>query len=421
MSVVNFFEESEMKRMNEVRSGKRFTGRALVLFFFALVFFFSTGSAIAKEAGGFKWKAIAEVESAYSSNVFNLSTSQQDALEANSADDQLSGRYTDMEDVADIIISPAIDLRLKSKALSGKDLNIDAGFTYNQYMLNTEKSYPEIDFEVEQELGKGSAIGFEFAYKFDVFKKNYLSDAVDGDASLNITPDERVYSAGIYNSYEWDVVYKHRLLKNKNGASNSNVKKVTGSVLIGMANKSYDSPFTHKDSDTLRIGAGVDIELKEKTDIKISYLYESVDVPVASEVLIRDEDDFGVILNGDADATDQDVRTVQSVDRSRTNHSLEVKADKKLNKDWTGELSYALRFQDYSSNETYDVTRNGRTDTRHTFGAGLKTKYSKKISLDLNWKYVTETAKRSGLADIGETEDKPYNKHVLSAVVQYRL
>jgi hypothetical protein len=137
--------------------------------------------------------------------------------------------------------------------------------------------------------------------------------------------------------------------------------------------------------------------------------------------MIRDEPDFGLDGNGDGDALDQNVRIVQTVDRSRVDHSLNLKASKKLTDDWTGNASYGLRFQNYDSKETFDVTRQDRTDTRHKFALGLARKYSKKLSIDLDWEYTTETANRAGLGSVGEAEDKPYNKHVISAVLQYKI
>ncbi|MBE9531809.1 MAG: hypothetical protein IME98_03280, partial [Proteobacteria bacterium] len=178
------------------------TALIVITALFSLTF---TTDALAKSASGWRMKNTAEVETTYSTNVFNLSTGQQDGLETNNADDQTSGRYTDMEHVSDLILSPAIELDMRNSSATGNTTKIQTKFTYNQHLLNTKKSYPEVDFEVEQELGNSNSIGFEFGYKFDVFKKNYLSDAADGGVGATVTPDERIYTEGSYNAMVTDL------------------------------------------------------------------------------------------------------------------------------------------------------------------------------------------------------------------------
>ena len=411
--------------MIEERSMKKFVCKGvgvLLIAVFTLLFASSATIAYSKEVGGLKWTATGEVESCYSTNIYNLSSAQIDRLEADKASDAISGRYDDMDSVTDLIIAPSIEFEGKRKGLFGKTFRLTPALTYKKYLFNSKKSHPEVELDIEQGLPVGGTIALELAYKHGVFSKNSLSGAIDTSGDGTISSSERIYSAIKYNSFVYDVVYNRTLWKIKKGSrAPLGMTRVKGEFLLGKEKKVYDSPFANRDKDTLRLGTSVDIELNKKASFELAYMYEKVDIPVATEVLLRDEDDFNEDLNTDADFTDQNVRVEKPVDRSRTEQSLSAELTMELDKTWTGHASYGLRLQNYESSERYDITRTGRKDRRHKFGAGAERDFGKKVSLELDWTYTTEEASRVGLETLDEDEQKSYNKHMFSAVVSYKF
>jgi opacity protein-like surface antigen len=380
--------------------------------------------ASAKDQGGWKWKAEAEAGLTYDSNIYNLSSAQKQRLEDNTAADQTSGRFDDMESADDFLLTPGFNVTVKTKGPGGGDFELRPGVEYLLYAQNTEKNHLDLSLDLTQELGaKGkSAVSVEIDFSPNVFKKNYLADAVDLSGDGSITRDERVYEKSTYDDLKVDLTYGRRLMKSSKGKKGpSGIAKVDGEVLIGFQNKEYDGPFELRSEDTIRLGAGVDMEFENKVELDVSYLLELIETPVETEVLLRDEDDFGVDFNGDTDTVDQNVRTVQNVDRSRNEHTFAVKASKRLNKDWVGSARYDLRIQNYKSEERFDVTRLDRQDIRHRLGLGAERELMSNLTLGLSWLWVHEEAGRDGLAAIDEAETKSYDRHILAAVLSYKL
>lgn len=376
--------------------------------------------AAAAEVGSWKVKTDVRTEFTYDSNIYKLSATQTDRYDSNDPDDVTSGRFTDMESTSDLIISPALKIALKGKGLNGLNLSLKPSITYNLYAQNSEKNHADFALDIKQNLGSKSSIGLEFAYAPDVFAKNYLSDAVDGvDVGNDISAAERVYKAAHYDTYSIAATYGKRLWKGNTGSGALGIKSVDAEFIVGLGSKEHEAPFSNRSEDSILLGADFDMPLDSGVDLTFGYFFEAIDTPVSTEVLIRNENDFGVILNGDADATDTDARTVQTVDRSRNEHTFSVKAASDLGDGWNGYAKYDLRFQNYKSSETYDITRLDRNDVRHRIGLGADKMLTKDLSLGLGWRWTQESAGRDALAGTDKAETKSYSKHELSAVVAY--
>ncbi len=392
--------------------------RAALPFIAVLLFFvLAAGEALAAGSGAQKWDVTLSTDFEYTDNVYKLSSTQADRLDAGFAADKTSGRFNDMESVGDFVISPAFTASTKLFGIGGKDLKIKPSVKYNLYAKNSEKNYLQFSLDLTHELTSTSSLGMDVGYKSDVFKKNHMSDVTDFTG--NVSADERVYSPAVFDDLILDFTYRRRLWK-RSGRGSSGVKSIEGKALLGLEDKAYDAPFLNRDESTIRAGAALGFAMASGTDFTVKYLFELVDTPVSSEVMIRNETDFGVDFNGDADALDLDRRTVQDVDRSRHEHTLSFKGAKKFSKEWSGSAKYDIRLQTYQSKETFDITRRDRKDIRHRVGFGLERKLTGGWSLDFGGGWTEENAGRDALAATDADETKSYDVLLLSAAISYR-
>ncbi|GMR04227.1 MAG: hypothetical protein BMS9Abin23_0118 [Thermodesulfobacteriota bacterium] len=383
---------------------------------------FSGPHAFAKDKAGLKWGAEFDVELAYDSNIYKLSGIQKDRLDVNNTSDQISGRFNDMESAGDFVTSPRFKPSLKLSGLGGRTFRITPSVTYNLYARNKEKNFLELGLDLSQDIGSKGKFTVELDYDPDVFRKNYLSDAVDTDGNGSISSSEKIFSAANYDESSIAASYKHRLWKHAKGRRGYlGLDKVYGEVLVGFKKRDYDNPFENRSYDDIFAGTGLDMELGNDSKVSFSYLFADITTDVAGEVLIRNEPDFGVDFNGDGDTLDLDTRTVQNVDRSRNEHTLGVKGRTRIGKRWFAEAGYDVRFQLYKSDQRFDVTRLDRKDVRQRINLGVKGKLAPKWTLGLDWTFSHEKASRDGLASIDQAESKSYNRHVVAAVISYKM
>ena len=412
--------EKQKARERQMRQ----TGMGYLRYFTAAVFITVlwpciSGVSEAQEKAA-RLQATAGVEASYVTNVFNLSSDQQDQLEANSPADQTSGRYKDMDSVSDLIVTPRLRLSSKQPGLGGKELQIKPGIAYNLYMQNAKKSHVELGVGLRQDVGDTGTLGLDVSYSPDVFKKNYLSDATDLTGS--VTDAERVYKPAKYDDLSVDLSYRRKLWKAaKVKAGPSSVESVYGEFLVGLQMREFNSDFVNRDEDSVRAGFGATAEFSNNMDLAANYTFEAVEAPAGTEVLILDEPDFGVDFNNDADSLDNNIRTVQGVDRSRNEHTITLKARAKLSKDWTGQARYDYRLQDYKSTERFDSAYNNREDKRHRLGLGLQRELAARWSLALGCEFVKEKTSRGPSANIDPAEPKSYENMILTGALSYRL
>ncbi|MFQ5427941.1 MAG: hypothetical protein ACE5EZ_03070 [Thermodesulfobacteriota bacterium] len=402
------------------------------------------GAASGNEAGGWKWKAEAGMGLTLDTNVYKFSSSQSDRFDANSTSDQMSGRYEDMDSESDFIFTPQLKATFKRPGLGGRTFSVRPSVAYNVYSKNMEKNFFEFGIGLRQQVEDHASVGLELDYAPNIFKKNYLSGAADKDLTFSvglptsiIQDNEEIFSPAHYDKTKITVDYSRRLWKSaKSAMTNLELEKVSGRVLAGYESKSYDAPFAVRDEGSLFAGFDVKLALYKDTAFTFSYLFKSIDTDVGTEMLIRDEPDFAVDLNGDGipdsfdtvadlngdgDSLDINVPTLQNVDRSRNQHSLGVKASTKIGEGWKGYAKYEVRFASYKSEERFDVTRVDRTDTRQKVGLGIKGELAPRWTMDLGWTLTHNEASREGLAVVDKAEAKSYNKHVFAALVSYRF
>ncbi len=390
----------------------------------ALAGFFATSASAKGEVGDWKWKAEASLGLYYDTNVYKLSSLQKDRFDLNLSKDQTTGRFKDMDSIDDFIFTPRLMATLRRRGYDGGALTLKPSIAYNRYVQNQEKSYFDFGLNVHQALGKHSGVGVDLGYAPNIFKKNYLSGAVDneplGDPAHGITGSEKSFSPAHYDKTDLTFYYSQRLWKSaRKNFDTLSLEAVSGKVFAGYENKNYDDPFTNRTEDSLFAGFDVALALYRHTTLTLGYLYKDISTPVEPETLVRNELSFNIDFDNDSVIENLNVATRQNVDRSRTQNTIGVKVTRKLQKDWTGYIKYNVRFTSFKSKEPFDVVRVDRNDTRQRFGLGLKGEVAPSWTMALGWTVTHNSASRSALAQVDKTEGKSYDKNVLSVVVSH--
>ncbi len=374
---------------------------------------------IDEDGPSWRWDLDLQDTFEYDSNVFRLSEDLSDRLDSDVSGDRISGRFDDMDSEDDFLISSRARLTAKTDGLDGRQLRIIPGVRYDYFTQNERRSHPEFDLAVEQELGSGREIALDLGYDLDVFKRNYLADATD--LTGNVSAAERVYDHGIYDELSAEVHYRHRLWrKRKRDEPFLDARRIYGTVLLGYRHRRYDSPFSNRDRNIGEVGLGLSFDLDGRWDIDVRYLLGVVMTDDGREVLIRDEPDFGVDLNGDGDALDENRRTVQRVDRSRLEHSIEVGVSYRFARNWRVKAGYDFTFQDYLSDERFDTTHRDREDLRHAVRLGVEWEFARRLSLEIEGRWIREDISRRRLRR-DEDEETEYTRFVAAIALSVKL
>ena len=324
---------------------------------------------------GWRWHTDTALSAEYTSNVFNLDRSAKGRVKHPSSADRSSGRVRDMDSVDDFFLSSRLEFTGKTRSPLGGKFSIAPRVTYRQHAENPDKSYPEFGLKLRQSLAERASLELELEYKLNAFKKNYLYDTT---VTGSVTPAQRVYARGEYDQLDVELKYSQRLWSRKKRSRSllPGISSASGEVTLGFRRRSFDR-FANRDLDILSAGLSLAADLGKRADIKLSYTFANVEAPGNREILVLDEPSIGTDLNGDLDSLDDDIRTLQRVDRSRDDHSLGLKLKIKLARRLRGWVSYRFTLLNYQSNALFDVAHTDREDREHLFRLGTKWKFSK--------------------------------------------
>ena len=346
------------------------------------------------------------LDTEYDDNVFLLPPSRIGDVVAPSAAAVQSGRYAGMEKASDLIATLSAAFQLKGPGIAGRTLSLTPEIDYELYTQNSDRSSATLRLSLEQDLWADSRFRLQGIMTPHYFAKNYLADAVDGDGSGSITPDERVYARGEYREGELSADYRVRLAK-------STKRHLFGAALQlggGYYRRSYDAPFSGRDIHGPTAGAKVLLDLSPRISFNVEYEFASLSAAPTDQVLLLNEADFGQDFNGNGSLVDPDVRVLTPVDHSRKEHNLAGTLRFELSKTVDIELDYAHRWRRYSSDEALDVTYRGRRDARSQVGAELGFRISKALRLRLGGVRSAQRLNRAG--DPGATGDvDDYTRH----------
>ncbi len=370
------------------------------------------GNAPAQRAWRPKARISAEVR--YDDNPFLLTGIQKTALAAVSAADSQSGRFVDMPHAIDVIAVPAFRVGLTGPAIGGHDLTADADLRYEANVQNTRRRHAELGASVEQALGGGARIRLAADLRPGYFWKNYLRDAVDADLSGNITPDERLYSAGTSNEGDFALRYRQRVVKSKQ----THPLGLTGEITVNYFTRSYDAPFADRSRHGPGGSAALAADLGPSWTVELGYSYASLKADVTRVVLILNETAFGVDFNSNGNQSDTEARAFELVDRSRREQELGLTVRGELSDAVTAEAVYGRRTRTFSSMQPYDVADRDRRDTRDAVDLGLTFRLAHGLRLLVAGELASQRTNRAGdPGSLGEVAD--YHRRVVSAGMRW--
>jgi hypothetical protein len=356
------------------------------------------------------WNAAVKVEAKawYDTNTFLLSDRQKTRLQSANPDDQISGRFTEMNSVSDYVFRPSAQFLAEGPGIAGRKMLLEAGAHYDLYALNPRRRHFSLDFAVEQSTSRNGRMRVKFEYMPSYFYRNYLADATNSTSS--VLPSERVYKPDVYS--EWDITadYRYRLGDGK-------------VALLGRAGylQRHDrAPFVGHDRNAPHFGGGVNFDLTPWWRVDGNYDFVLVDSPHVQEVMILNEPDFNVDFNNDGNTSDMSIRTVQFVDRRH--HEQFFRASTKLGireKSYL-DIGYERRHRNFLSKEPFDIFHNGRTDNRDTMHIAFVSHFGQSLQFTTGYNYSFENSNLP--SDPGVTgEVNNYNRGVGYAGLSYRF
>jgi len=313
----------------------------------------------------------------YDGNVFRLPGSRVPELDNPSVAQIASGRYARMESGADNILRTRLEGVLEGPGLTGRPLRVIPALTYERYGVNSERSNVAFALEAEQDLRRGRQLQLHADFVPSFFHRNYLADAFDADLDLSISGAERIYQRGDYREFELRADYQHRVLDSKRDRP----MRIYAIVGLGLSDRSYEAPFTARDHTGPTFRARVRVEPRRTLTLLTTYDLALLSSPQRSQVVLIDEIVFGEDLNANTTTTDENVRVLALVDRSRTEHLLEQRMTMAVSDrlEVVGVASY--RWRRFLSEEQFDIANRDRTDNRIEIGASAEYRLRRGVRL----------------------------------------
>ena len=364
------------------------------------------------------WRVLPEaaLHSEYDDNVFLLTKAKKSDLDPPSAASLASGRYENMKSAGDVITTLEGTVRIQGSGMGGRRFELSPRIAYEYYAANAERRNLTIGAVAEQSLGSDGRVRLALRSTPGYFAKNYLSDAVDADASGTISSAERVYKAGTYSEMDMRADYRRRLRKSDQGR----IQRVLLDLGAGYTSRAYKAPFSGRDLSGPTADAGLRLDLRRKIDILLDYELALLSADAVRQVQLLDEPDFNRDFNGNATQTDLNVRTFELVDRSRTEQAIGVTLQLPMSAKTDVDLSYGRRFRSFGSTQPFDAGNRGRRDARNELGAELNRSLRSGLRLSIMTSYASQSVNRSNDAAVtGDVED--YTKLRFSAGLNYRF
>jgi hypothetical protein len=360
-----------------------------------------------------EWRA--EAGLAFDSNPFLLDGGQKDRMERDLPADQTSGRWDDMESVEDIFFAPDFRLEAGGPSPLGRKLRTWIDLEYPYYFQNPRRSHLDLGLGVGQSVGNNGQIELSLEFTPEFFRKNYLADAVDSDGDGDIDSDERRYQDGTYREWETEVAYRHKIVDR----TAQKPFGLEGAVAAGLRDRSFDPPFDGRNEEGVFLKLGLQARYGKPLKAGLHYKYETIDSPVETGVVLINEVALGRNVNGDAFITD-DARTVTSVDRSRTEHTIGVSFGYELSPAVELEVSLARLLRDWESSEPLDFSHTDRQDTRDEVGLALNFAAGKGWDGRVGWEWREQhTDRPDDPGGTGDTVDYKRNLFFVSFVYRW--
>lgn len=352
-----------------------------------------------------KLKFYGETGIEYSDNVFQLSESQKENLDAPDSEDVDNGRFADMESVTDVILVPLLGVELALESPFGGDLALSSSVEYNIHTQNTVANFPEAKLKAKNSVGKNGRISLEFEWLDGRFKKNYLSGVDDTNGNGNISKAERIYSAAVYDEYEGVIAFRQTVLKHKHEL----ISRIDVEPFVGWGYRIYNSTFSNRNKRTLSGGVSLDLEFLSRLNLEVTYAYEDVQTPDDNELVLFDETIHGIDVNNDGDV-EANAALVTAIDRSCDKHSVEIAPAMELTDACSLFLGFEYQWSYYRSDNELDIDHYDQWVLTKAFKAGLVYDISK------NW-----SAKVAYVKEEDDTIEDDYTENRFMASLEFNL
>jgi opacity protein-like surface antigen len=357
------------------------------------------------KASEVKFKAYTQTSVEYSDNVFQLSNEKKDKMESRDHEDEVNGRYRDMDSVSDIILAPLLGADLTLDNPFGNDLTFSPSLKYNIYSRNPAANFLEAKLEVKTVIGKNDRVNLEFEWLGGRFKKNYMSGANDRNGNNSISKDERIYSAAVYDEYGGEVAYKHTLLKRKHDL----ISRVDVEPFLGWRHRIYNSTYTNRNKRTFGGGIAIELELLSRLSIDAAYAFEDVRTRNDKELVLFDETLYGIDANNDGDIVDN-AALVTPIDRSCARHSVKIAPTVELTDACKLFLGVEYQWSYFQSENELDIDHYDLWSLSKEYKAGLAYDISKNWSAQLEYNQSKD-----------DTVEEDYTENRFMATVKCRL
>ncbi|NUQ21997.1 MAG: hypothetical protein HOQ09_13695 [Gemmatimonadaceae bacterium] len=338
------------------------------------------------------WRASGEfgIGETADDNVFLLPDARKAALDSLSAAGTATSRYHNMPSSSDYITTLRASGEVKHRGLRGHDLALTAGARYEHYQLDAERRNVSLRLNAAQSLGQGSQLRLRGQLTPRYFYRDYMADAIDLNLDGRIQSSERVYAAGTYRESEVAAGYRRRLV------DGTGSRPLTASLDLDAAyvSRQYEAPFQTRDYHGPETTLGLDVET-DRTRLGLSYSYGAFRATPGTAVLVLNESDFGVDLNGNGNVGDSHVRSVQMVDFSRAEQNAGLAIRRSLSRTVDARVSLEHRWRTYGSSQPYDVYNNTRRDHRDEGGLALGFRAGEHLRMELGGSAQVQRVSRS--------------------------
>ncbi len=308
-----------------------------------------------------------EVSTAFGSNVFLLSPDRKLDLSSGSGENFIDGRFTDMESAGDLLTTVRTELTLNMRSRGGHRLRLVPALEFVHFAENKARRDWEASLSLKHNLGHEGWVQVRGRFTPSTFRRNYLVDAVDSNGNGTISRTERVYRAGSVQKTSGDLELQYRLAKSTRRSPFGLFLRLGG----GYLSRIYDAPFSGRNRSGPTAKASLDFELTGRIALDLGYDFASLFATPTQQVLLIDEDKLGRDLNENGRLTDQNIRTLASVDYSRSEHAMGAEIHVDASSRVKIDFGYQARVRSFSSVEPLDIFHNGRSDLRHRVKAEL--------------------------------------------------
>jgi hypothetical protein len=370
----------------------------------------STAFASAPPAKPWRASGTLRAEAQANSNVFLLGDDMRARLDGAAAPAAPGTRLADMASTGDYITSLQAGTRAEGGGLFGRKLAIRLDGRYDLYARNSRRNGTALDFSIAQTLPLHGRLRLRARLLPHTFSGNSMADAVDRNGDGIIQAGERVYASRTYREGRLLAGYRQPLIR----STDAHPFGLTVELEAGRAFRTYEAPFSSRDVHGPQVRAALALDLTRSLSVDLGYTHCSLNAVAAAAVLRLDEPDFRRDLNGNGTAGDLNVRSVQTVDFSRTEQVLDAAAHAGLTPRLALRTWYQRRWRRFSSTAPFDVLNNTRRDRRHVVGAQLTYRMGPHTDLTLRGDIAIQRHRESLVpATSGDFAD--YTRNRLSA------